>query len=147
VLAHPIYNASYAVSVRQYRSLPFGFLHSQGHPWRACHLLTVRSVTSARDGTFTLWIKCNTTLGLLRIVCIFKLFSTTSGCVHCCSCSAHTRNIRKPGDVDDFKFCTFTQNCNGLTGWSFEIPASAYCHPCAPGMGINYRVKVLNRQR
>jgi len=57
VLAHPIYNASYAVSVRQYRSLPFGFLHSQGHPWRACHLLTVRSVTSARDGTFTLWIK------------------------------------------------------------------------------------------
>ncbi len=27
-------------------------------------------------------------------------------------------------------FCTFTQNCNGLTSWSFEIPASAYCHRC-----------------
>ena len=39
-----------------------------------------------------------------------------------------TRNIRKPGDVDKFKLCTFTQNCNGLTSWSFEIPASAYCH-------------------
>lgn len=40
-----------------------------------------------------------------------------------------TRNIRKPGDVGNLDFCTFTQNCNGLTSWSFEIPASAYCHP------------------
>ena len=39
-----------------------------------------------------------------------------------------TRNIRKPGDVGKFKFCTFTQNRNALTSWSFEIPASAYCH-------------------
>ena len=42
---------------------------------------------------------------------------------------ATTRNIRKPGDVGTFKFCTFTQNGNGLISWSFEIPASAYCHP------------------
>jgi len=40
-----------------------------------------------------------------------------------------TRNIRKPGDVGNLNFCTFTQNCNGLTSLSFEIPASAYCHP------------------
>jgi hypothetical protein len=40
-----------------------------------------------------------------------------------------TRNIRKPGDVGILNFCTFTQNINGLTSWSFEIPASAYCHP------------------
>jgi len=40
-----------------------------------------------------------------------------------------TRNIRKPGDVGNLNFCTFTQIRNGLTGWSFEIPASAYCHP------------------
>jgi len=39
-----------------------------------------------------------------------------------------TRNIRKPGDVGNLNFCTFTQIRNGLTGWSFEIPASAYCH-------------------
>jgi hypothetical protein len=26
-----------------------------------------------------------------------------------------TRNIRKPGDVGNLNFCTFTQNCNGLT--------------------------------
>jgi len=39
-----------------------------------------------------------------------------------------TRNIRKPGDVGNLNFCTFTQIRNGLTSWSFEIPASAYCH-------------------
>src|SRR5690554_1210810 len=42
-----------------------------------------------------------------------------------------TRNIRKLGDVGILNFCTFTQIRNGLTGWSFEIPASAYCHRCA----------------
>jgi hypothetical protein len=42
-----------------------------------------------------------------------------------------TRNIRKPGVVGNFNFCTFTKNCNGLISWSFEIPASAYCHPLA----------------
>ncbi len=42
-----------------------------------------------------------------------------------------TRNIRKPGDVGNLNFCTFTQNCNGLIGWSFVIPASVYCHPLA----------------
>lgn len=40
-----------------------------------------------------------------------------------------TRNIRKPGFVPDFNFCTFTQNINGLISRSFEIPASAYYHP------------------
>lgn len=40
-----------------------------------------------------------------------------------------TRNIRKPGDVGNFNFCTFNKNCSGLTSWSSEIPASAYCHP------------------
>lgn len=38
-----------------------------------------------------------------------------------------TRNIRKPGVVGILNFCTFIKNCNGLTSWSFEIPASAYC--------------------
>ena len=38
-----------------------------------------------------------------------------------------TRNIRKPGDVSNLKFCTYTQNRNGLIGLSFEIPAYAYC--------------------
>lgn len=40
-----------------------------------------------------------------------------------------TRNIRKPGNVGNLNFCTFTQIRNGLIGWSFENPASAYCQP------------------
>jgi len=40
-----------------------------------------------------------------------------------------TRNIRKPGDVGNLNFCTFINNHNGLTSWTFKIPASAYCHP------------------
>ena len=42
-----------------------------------------------------------------------------------------TRNIRKPGGVGNFNFSTFTQISNGLIGWSFEIPAYAYCQPLA----------------
>jgi len=30
-------------------------------------------------------------------------------------------------DVGKSNLCTFT-NCNGLTRWGFEIPASAYFH-------------------
>jgi len=42
---------------------------------------------------------------------------------------ATTRNIRKLGDVANLSLCTFTNNHNGLIGFSFEIPANAYCHP------------------
>lgn len=48
---------------------------------------------------------------------------------YCNKAQLVTRNIRKPGDVGNLNICTFTQIRNGLTGWSFEIPASAYCHP------------------
>ena len=48
---------------------------------------------------------------------------------YCNKAQLVTRNIRKPGDMGNSNFCTFTQNSNDLTGWSFEIPASAYCQP------------------
>jgi len=35
--------------------------------------------------------------------------------------------LRKLGDVGNLNFCTFTQVRNGLIGWSFDIPAYAYC--------------------
>src|SRR5690554_486234 len=47
-----------------------------------------------------------------------------------------TRNIRKPGAVGNLKFSIYAQNCNGLTSWSFEIPASAYCHRCSLALGF-----------
>ena len=49
-----------------------------------------------------------------------------------------TRNIRKPGIVGNSNFCTFNKNCNGLTSRSFEIPASAYCHPLCNIPKTNY---------
>ncbi|TLX70668.1 hypothetical protein E9993_21925 [Labilibacter sediminis] len=71
--------------------MPFGFLHCMGHPKPACHLLTVRSVTSARDGTYTLWIKlCNPNRGLLKIICIFNFFQQLRVWVYCSTCRAHT---------------------------------------------------------
>jgi len=52
-----------------------------------------------------------------------------------------TRNIRKPGDVGNLKLCTFTQNCNGLIGWGFENPASAYCHRVRPAWALTIGCK------
>ncbi len=48
-----------------------------------------------------------------------------------------TRNIRKPGEVGNLKFSTFIKNCSGLTSWSFEIPASAYCQTLGQIIGRN----------
>ena len=49
VLAYPDNYASYPVSVRQYRILPFGFLHCCRHQQPACHLLILPGVTPAYD--------------------------------------------------------------------------------------------------
>lgn len=57
-------------------------------------------------------------------VCLFQRTDKQNGIKH----ETLTRNIRKPGDVGNLNCCTFNQNCNGLISWSFEIPASAYCH-------------------
>jgi hypothetical protein len=50
VLAYPCSIASYQVSVRQYRILPFGFLQCLGHPKPPCHLLIFLSVTPVYKG-------------------------------------------------------------------------------------------------
>ena len=63
-----------------------------------------------------------------------------------------TRNIRKPGVMSKFKFCTFTKNYNGLISWSSEIPASAYCHPfrgmpaASPGTAPANRLRGICRR-
>jgi hypothetical protein len=53
-----------------------------------------------------------------------------------------TRNIRKPGDVGNLNFSTFTQIRNGLISWSFEIPASAYCHRKRQAQAMSYLIKI-----
>ena len=50
VIAYPRFVASYAVSVRQYRILPFGFLQCIPHGKQPCLLLILLSVTSAYKG-------------------------------------------------------------------------------------------------
>ena len=56
-----------------------------------------------------------------------------------------TRNIRKPGFVGKFNFCTFTQTRNGLISWSFEIPASTYCQTLYAS--VEKRLNTLKRYR
>jgi hypothetical protein len=53
-----------------------------------------------------------------------------------------TRNIRKPGGVGNFNFSTFTQISNGLIGWSFEIPAYAYCQPLCDSQSARLVMKI-----
>jgi hypothetical protein len=80
VLAYPNNYASYHVSVRQYRILPFGFLQCMGRPKPPCHLLILLGVTPAYKG-FTPSGKIHTCcLLLLKFICIFRLFQelTTS---------------------------------------------------------------------
>jgi len=50
VLAYPRYIASYIVSVRQYQTLPFGFLQCIPHGKPPCHLLMLQGVTPAHKG-------------------------------------------------------------------------------------------------
>lgn len=39
-----------------------------------------------------------------------------------------TRYIKHLAGSANFKVSTFNKHRNGLTGWSSDIPASAYCH-------------------
>lgn len=102
MLAYPRLTASYAIPVRQYRSLPFGFLHCCCYQQPACHLLTVRSVTPARkglpvrtdvhpggtpSGIFSYFTYC-----LIPKICIFNIFSELSQkCAH--AHAGHTHHL------------------------------------------------------
>ncbi|HCY40727.1 MAG TPA: hypothetical protein DHV48_05135 [Prolixibacteraceae bacterium] len=50
VLAYPRFIASYTVSVRQYRILPFDFLQCIPHGKPPCHLLILPGVTPVYKG-------------------------------------------------------------------------------------------------
>ena len=88
VFAHPVYQASYPVPVRQYRSLPVGFLHCIPRGKPACHLLTIWSVISARKRlSLSGNISCITppfNTKNLYFQHFFRAFSKI------CSCWAHT---------------------------------------------------------
>ena len=82
VLAYPRSIASYAVSVRQYRILPFGFLHCCRCQQPACHLLTVRELNPpVRD--FHPPENCTPVVYPKKFICIFKLFLQLTTSVRC----------------------------------------------------------------
>ncbi len=58
-----------------------------------------------------------------------------------------TRYIKHLAESANFKGGTINKHRNGLIGNRFEMPNVSYTNPCAPGMGINYRVQVPSRQR
>jgi len=74
-LAYPRFIASYTVSVRQYRILPFDFLHGIPHGKPACHLLILPGVTPAYKG-FSPYGKITHLLfpPFVKFICIFELF-------------------------------------------------------------------------
>ena len=82
--------ASYAVPVRQYQSLPVGFLHCCRYQQPACHLLTVRGVTPARKGLSPSGIISCYTFTFNNKNLYFKHFFRAYSKVCTCSCWAHT---------------------------------------------------------
>ena len=74
VLAYPHLIASYAVPVRQYRILPFGFLQCLGCPKPPCHLLMLQGVTPVHKGLTPPGKIHTCCLFLRKFICIFRLF-------------------------------------------------------------------------
>jgi hypothetical protein len=79
VLAHLVYQASYPIPVRQYRTLQFRFLHFKGHPKPTCDLLrfgllirTVGLATSKRRRTH--WKKTPADFWLNKFYLYFSIF-------------------------------------------------------------------------
>ena len=101
VLTYPNKHASYAVSVRQYRILPFGFLQCKGHPNPPCHLLTLPGVTRACEGLSPSGKFIPIPLLSKKFICIFEIFlKLTNGCAH--AHAGHTHWVIKHADLSGF---------------------------------------------
>ena len=93
-LLTPYIYASYAVSVRQYRSLPFRFLQCIPHGKPPCDVLTVRDVTPACKGFAPSgnYFFSSNIVNLYAKICTFGIFTDLRWWVSC-SCRAHTSGI------------------------------------------------------
>ena len=95
MFAYPCLIASYVVPVRQYRSLPVGFLHCCCYQQPACHLLTVRGVTPVRKGLTPYGIFSYFTYCLTPKICIFNIFSELlQKCAHAHAGHTHSTYCR-----------------------------------------------------
>ncbi|PKP21196.1 MAG: hypothetical protein CVU05_07300 [Bacteroidetes bacterium HGW-Bacteroidetes-21] len=96
VIAYPDKYASYAVSVRQYRTLQSRCLQCLSHDKPPCDLLMLSALIVTHKGlpTFgrqgTLWKRKNTCcFAYENFICIFEFFHERTTSVRC-SCRAHT---------------------------------------------------------
>ncbi len=89
---HPLLVASYTLSVRQYRTLQYRFLHCIGHPKPTCDLLRFKALP-LRDRTLTCWkINLNTPFVLTYKICTFEFFiELHKECAH--AHAGHTQRI------------------------------------------------------
>ncbi|RBA27605.1 hypothetical protein DPN68_11045 [Flavobacterium tibetense] len=78
---HPYCYASYVLSVRQYRLLPFDFLQCIPRGKPPCHVLNLRDVTLAVKGLTPSGKITPRKLVFVVKICIFELFEKLSGCV------------------------------------------------------------------
>ena len=78
---HPYCYASYVLSVRQYRLLPFDFLQCIPHGKPPCHVLNLRDVTLAVKGLAPSGKITPRKIVFVAQICIFELFEKLSGCV------------------------------------------------------------------
>jgi hypothetical protein len=93
---HPLLVASYTLSVRQYRTLQYRFLHCIGHPKPTCDLLRFKALP-LRDRTLTCWkINLNTPFVLTYKICTFEFFiELHKECAH--AHAGHTQHLPKSG--------------------------------------------------
>lgn len=121
MFAYPCLIASYVVPVRQYRSLPVGFLHCCCYQQPACHLLTVRGVTPVRKGLTPYGIFSYFTYCLTPKICIFNIFSELlQKCAH-----AHAGHTQIVNCIAGFVRCRSLDSRFAVpsyrTGTLFEI--------------------------
>jgi hypothetical protein len=115
VLAYPLLIASYIVPVRQYRILPFGFLHCIPRGKPACHLLMLLGTTPAHKGLAPFGTNTvHNLFGIPKINLHFSNLFRTSSCVHCHPCRAHTLYIKNRRDSSKFKGCSSFQPLSHL---------------------------------
>lgn len=119
-LLTPNSHASYAVPVRQYRSLPFRFLLCIPHGKPPCDVLTVRDVTLACKGPAPSGKKITHNRRFSVKTCIFEIFTDLRWWVRC-SCRAHTCAIVNCRCSAGFKVLALIKHCYILTGNRFEF--------------------------
>ena len=133
-------DASYTISVRQYRILPCRFLQCIPHGKPPCDVLTVRDVTPACKGFAPSgnYFFSSNIVNLYAKICTFRIFTDLRWWVSC-SCRAHTAVWRNGGVACLNSSVVFQINFSaGLTVLCPEIPHERQAQKRWQKFKINY---------